>query len=1140
LTINERTWGALVGQHRPSVVTVGMDGQIVDWDEGAARMYGWQSHEAIGRRFADLVISPERRAQAEEALSASLAGSRWEGRVDVCHRDGSRFVAAVRQDPIRDDAGSPVGVMIVSVAGGAHHDETVEVKVPAAAGARPARRRESLRAGASGFVVADGPHTLAAMGVALGGIGLATWLGSTMPFGDVRPGTMGFIYEIFIIAAALIGRLLPALVGAAVGAACMLYFFSPPLHSFRVEQQTALAAAVAFLAVAAVVSWVVALQLRRSGQTTAGANRLADLADLSGRLTAATTLSEGYEAIVRSAGGLGADSSVIALASGGDRLVIVAHSGLEPGVVERWHEFSVQDATPIGDAIRERHVIVLHDFERQDRYPGLVTSSWATSVAVPLAAEGRAIGALSLTFQKHLEVDPELGSFLDALGAQCGLALARLRVVEDERRARGALAVIAQASDALAASLDPQQTVAALTDLMVPAVADHAAVHLMRTHADGSHELGVAATKGSGGPDLSDEAVAAAVWDGQPKLIPAAPGGGSAMVVPLSADGEVPGALVLGSATMAFGEEDLQLASEVARRAGVALSHSATYRRAEGDRARLDAVLRELSVGVAIAAPDGSIETANDAALRIWRSPSDHAPERVFYPDYVGYHADGRVYQADEWPLSRALRGETVVGEEIRVVFGDGTAGVISSSATPIKGGGGGVAGAVVTLFDLTTHKRNEDRLRFLADASDLLGESLDREVALARLAELAVPRLADWCSIDILEGGAIRNAAVAHFDANKVALARELQQRFPPDVDDPTGSAAVIRTGRAEFVPEITDQLLVELIDDPDLLQIIRDLHLRSAITAPLTARGTTFGALTLIQAESGRRYTQEDLELAEDLAHRAALAIDNARLYSDQVEITRTLQRSLLPVRLPDIPGLRVTTSYQPAGENNEVGGDFYDLWEIPGIGFGVAIGDVCGKGAAAAAVTSLTRHTVRTASMHEPTPSRVLRVLNDAIRRRVHDRRFSTVAYAYGRATLDGGWNLTLSLGGHPHPILLRADGTIERLGDAGTLLGIFDAVKVTDRTYHLAPGDVVVFWTDGVTERRNEGQLFGEERLEAVLRNSGGTSPDHVISAIETALNDFAPGPPQDDVALLVLQAAAATAASVPDVETEDAA
>ncbi|MDX6534993.1 MAG: hypothetical protein QOF68_2737 [Gaiellales bacterium] len=1140
MTINEPTWGALVGQYRPSVVTVGLDGKIVDWDDGAARMYGWESHEAVGRRFVDVVVPPERRVQAEEALAASFEGSRWEGRIDVCHRDGSRFVAALRQDPIRDDAGGPVGAIIVSLPGGAHHDEVVEVPASPAAARSSPRRRESLLANAPGFMVADVPRTLAALAIALGGIGLATWIGSTLTFGDVRPGTMGFIYEIFIIAAALIGRLLPALVGAIVGAACMLYFFSAPMHSFEVEQQTALAAVAAFFAVATVVSWVVSLQLRRAGQTTVGANRLADLADLLGRLTAATALSEGYEAIVRSAGLLGADSSVIAIADRGDRVVLVAHSGLDPAVVERWHDSSVHDATPIGDAIREGRATVLHDFERQERYPGLAMTSWATTIAVPLADEGRALGALSLSFSEHLEVDQELRSFLDALGAQCGLALARLRLVEDERRARGALAVIAQASDALASSLDPEQTIAALTDLMVPAVADHAAVHLGGADAAGPRDFEIAAAKGSGGPELSDETVEEVVRDRRPRLIPAAPGGGSAMVVPLSADGEIPGALVLGSATLVFGEEDLQLASEVARRAGVALSHSSTYRRAEGDRARLDAVLRELSVGVAIAAADGHIETANDAALRIWRSQRDRPVEQVSYPDYVGYHPDGRVYQADEWPLARALRGETVVGEEIRVIFGDTTPGVISSSATPIRGGDGSVAGAVVTLFDLTQHKQNEDRLRFLAEASDLLGESLDREVALARLAELAVPRLADWCSIDVLEGGAIRNAAVAHFDATKVALARELQQRFPPHVDDPTGSAAVIRTGRAEFVPEITDELLVELIDEPELLQIIRDLHLRSAVTAPLTARGSTFGALTLIQAESGRRYTQEDLELAEDLAHRAALAIDNARLYSDQVEITRTLQRSLLPVRLPDIPGLRVTTSYQPAGENNEVGGDFYDLWEIPGIGFGVAIGDVCGKGAAAAAVTSLTRHTVRTASMHEPTPSRVLRVLNDAIRRRVHDRRFSTVAYAYGRATLDGGWNLTLSLGGHPHPILVRADGTIERLGDPGTLLGIFDAVRVSDRTYHLAPGDVVVFWTDGVTERRNGSLLFGEERLEEVLRKTGGTSPDHVISAIEDALNDFAPGPPQDDVALLVLQASAVSEMSLPAVEDEDAA
>jgi PAS domain S-box-containing protein len=1139
LTINERTWDTLVGQYRPSVVTIGLDGNVVDWDEGAVRMFGWHPAEATGSGFVDRVVSEGDRVQAEEALASVLAGRRWEGPIEAQHKDGSSFVVTVRFDPISDDDGRPAGAIVVGMVPPAGDREVVEVPVPPQARSeRPAsRRRETLLTGSSGFLVGEGPRPLVALAVALTGIGVATWIASTLPFGDVRPGTMGFIFEIFIIAAALIGRLLPAVVAALVGAACMLYFFSPPMHSFHVEEQTALAAVAAFLAVAVVVSWVVSFQLRRAGQTRAGAERLADLADLTGRLAAAHALADGYEAIVRSAGLLGASSSVIALAESGDRLRLVAHSGLSPTVVERWHEFSRRDATPIGDAIRTGEAIVVHDFERQSRYPGLPASSWRTSIAVPLVDKGGEIGALGLTFDEHLEVDDELRSFLDALGAQCGLALARLRLAEDERRARAALTMIVRASDALTSSLDPAQTVAALAELIVPAVADRAAVYLARDAGEGVEPV---VERGSGGPAVSLATVEEVVAAGTPQLVPGPTGRGSAMVVPLSGKSDRLGALVLAAEPRTFGDEELQLAGEVARRAGVALAHTATYRSAESDRARLDAVLRELSVGVAIADADGKIETANAAALRIWRSPRALAPQHVAYPDYAGFHPDGHRYQPEEWPLARALRGETVVGEEIRVVFGDGNPGVISSSATPIKGPDGTIAGAVVTLFDLTPHKHNEDRLRFLADASDVLGESLDYQVALERLAELAVPRLADWCSIDILEAGVIRNAAVAHFDPSKVALARELQQRFPPNIDSPSGSAAVIRTGRAEFVPEVTEELLAEIVDDPELLGVIRDLQLRSAITAPLTARGKTFGSLTLIQAESGRRYTHEDLELAEDLAHRAALAIDNARLYSEQVEITRTLQRSLLPVRLPDIPGIRVTTSYQPAGEANEVGGDFYDLWEIPGIGFGVAIGDVCGKGAAAAAVTSLTRHTVRTAAMHEPTPSRVLRVLNDAIRRRVHDRRFSTVAYAYGRATLDGGWNLTVSLGGHPHPLLVRADGTVESLGETGTLLGIFDTVRVSDRTYHLMPGDAVVFWTDGVSERRNGAALFGEERLEQVLRENGGQSPDHIIGAIEQALDAFAPGPPQDDVALLVLQVTPVKEMAAPGMVAEDAA
>src|SRR6185312_5031922 len=171
----------------------------------------------------------------------------------------------------------------------------------------------------------------------------------------------------------------------------------------------------------------------------------------------------------------------------------------------------------------------------------------------------------------------------------------------------------------------------------------------------------------------------------------------------------------------------------------------------------------------------------------------------------------------------------------------------------------------------------------FLAEASAVLGSSLDYAITLQTLANLVVPRFADWCAVDVLEEGRIRQVAVAHVDPKKVAYAHELQRRWPPDPNAPTGSPAVIRSGKAELFPEITQELVEAVVTDRDQLHVLRELGLRSALTVPLVARGRTLGAVTLIWAESGRRYGADDVVLMEELGRRAGTAVDNARLYHD-----------------------------------------------------------------------------------------------------------------------------------------------------------------------------------------------------------------------------------------------------------------
>jgi PAS domain S-box-containing protein len=181
---------------------------------------------------------------------------------------------------------------------------------------------------------------------------------------------------------------------------------------------------------------------------------------------------------------------------------------------------------------------------------------------------------------------------------------------------------------------------------------------------------------------------------------------------------------------------------------------------------------------------------------------------------------------------------------------------------------------------DITARKKAEEALHYLDRATELLMSPLDPQERLQDFARLVVPQLADWCAIEIVdEHGRAQQAAVAHVDPAKVDFARELNRRYPPRADATTGVPNVLRTGQPELYPEITEEMLVAGAMDDEHLRISRALELRSAMVVPLTARGTTFGALTLVSAESRRRYTTDDLALASELARRAALAIDNAR---------------------------------------------------------------------------------------------------------------------------------------------------------------------------------------------------------------------------------------------------------------------
>lgn len=312
----------------------------------------------------------------------------------------------------------------------------------------------------------------------------------------------------------------------------------------------------------------------------------------------------------------------------------------------------------------------------------------------------------------------------------------------------------------------------------------------------------------------------------------------------------------------------------------------------DAERARLETVLRRMPLGVILAEiPEGRVLYANEAARRIrpllLEADGDLEDGRI-----RGYRTDGTEIAPGDWPLRRAMLGETVDNEVVEVVQDDGSHRTFGLSAAPIPGPSGTPEAAIITYTDLSDRVRAQEREQFLARATEVLASSLDYEGTVQAVADLAVPVIADWCVVQVAgEEGLPRRIAVAHRDPDKVALAVQMERDYPPDPDAPVGAAAVLRTGRSEYMPDIPPVLLEQAARDDRHLELLRSLNLRSYISVPLVAAGRTIGVLSLVASDSGRRFESDDVTFAEALAARAAAAIENARLFRDGLRFTRLL---------------------------------------------------------------------------------------------------------------------------------------------------------------------------------------------------------------------------------------------------------
>jgi serine phosphatase RsbU (regulator of sigma subunit)/PAS domain-containing protein/anti-sigma regulatory factor (Ser/Thr protein kinase)/transcriptional regulator with GAF, ATPase, and Fis domain len=432
--------------------------------------------------------------------------------------------------------------------------------------------------------------------------------------------------------------------------------------------------------------------------------------------------------------------------------------------------------------------------------------------------------------------------------------------------------------------------------------------------------------------------------------------------------------------------------------------------------------------------------------------------------------------------------------------------------------------------------ERASERVAFLAEVSAALASSLDWESTLGGIAAHAVPSLADWCAVVAVEGSGLRALATAHVEPEREGALRQLVQDYPLDAGRADGLRRALRTGQPVLVPEVDDALLEQLAIDANHLRLLHAVGVRSLLVVPLLVQGSAVGAISL-GCSGPRRLGDGDRSLAAEVATRAGQAIVNARLFDERTHIAATLQAALLPSIDIVVPGLEVADRFVAGGEGVDVGGDFFDAFPLGAPDdrpeqWVVVIGDVRGKGVEAAGLTATARNTLRSISVLESSPTRMLRHLNEVLLRlsptegepRFCTATVATVTPGNRRATVR------LAVGGHPLPFVLRADASTEQVGKPGTLLGVLPVVDAEDVDVELGPGDSLVLFTDGVTERHAGRRFFDEEALASVLSRCAGFTAATVAERVETAARAYVEDERRDDLALFVVRVPTRTATS----------
>lgn len=601
-------------------------------------------------------------------------------------------------------------------------------------------------------------------------------------------------------------------------------------------------------------------------------------------------------------------------------------------------------------------------------------------------------------------------------------------------------------------------------------------------------------------------------------------GSKSSITVPLTARGHRLGAMTLITASSGrrYRREDVRFARVLSGRVALVLDNAGLFSDLRSVERRMDTVMEVLDEAVVIHDRAGTLVFANDAAARIldYGSPAEliGLPVASIRRRHDLYDEEGGPLGAEDLLPSVAGEGRQAAPRIFRAISRrDGREVWLRARSSSIMGPSDTALWTVTALEDVSEIKEAEFAQTMLARTGELLASSIDYRGTLRQIARLAIPQLADWCSIHVPDSeGLLEQVALAHHDEERMERVQALSGERPLSIADPAGPGQVLRTGETFVTTDVG--ALIDNLPDPEQARRARELGIGSLMIFPMEFAGRVIGTLTYANDADRRPFDDFDRALGKRIADRAAVATENSRLATERTEIAKALQRGLLPPPLPDIPGWAIAALFRPAGAENEVGGDFYEVFEHAG-GWMLVIGDVTGRGAEAAAVTAAARYTLRTAGVLTGDPMVALAQLNRTL---LAKQEPSLCTVAVLSLELDAG-EIGVVVAGHPPPLLVGPGG-VREIGRTGPVLGAFEDATWPRESVELGPGEHIVVYTDGVTEASGPGGRFGEERLRAGLAGTGG--PNQAIGKLERALEEFAGADLSDDAAVLAIARAMA--------------